>query len=196
MTFEAREDYTWGPQTQIQTIVYKIIGDPTAAVQAMENEEVDMIQPQSTSDLLVQLEGLADRGIVVVPDSEATYEHIDLAVNNGGPFDPAAYGGDEATALAVRQAFLKTIPRQEILDRLIIPLQSDAIIRNSFTQDVSFPGYEEIAAEQRAAGGLRRARHRGRPGAARGGRRRNADPGALPLRGEQPAPCVGVRADP
>ena len=145
LTFEAREDVTWGPQTQIQTIVYKIIGDPVAAVQAMENEEVDMIQPQSTSDLLVQLEGLADRGVVVVPDDEATYEHVDLAVNNGGPFDPAAYGGDEAAALAVRQAFLKTIPRQEILDRLIIPLNPDAFVRNSFTQDVSFPGYEAIA---------------------------------------------------
>jgi peptide/nickel transport system substrate-binding protein len=145
LTFEARADVTWGPQTQIQTIVYKIIGDPVAAVQAMENEEVDIIQPQSTSDLLVQLEGLADRGVVVVPDDEATYEHIDLAVNNGGVFDPAAYGGDEATALAVRQAFLKTIPRQEIVDRLIIPLNPDAFIRNSFTQDVSFPGYEAIA---------------------------------------------------
>lgn len=146
MTFEAREDYTWGPKPQVQTIVYRIIGDPTAAVQAMENEEVDIIQPQSTSDLLVQLEGLADRGVVVVPDDEATYEHIDLAVNNGGIFTAEYHDGDEATALAVRQAFLKTIPRQEIIDRLIIPLNPEAFVRNSYTQDVSFPGYEEIAA--------------------------------------------------
>ena len=65
LTFEAREDYTWGPQPQIQTIVYRIIGDPTAAVQAMENEEIDMIQPQATSDLLTQVEALADRGVEV-----------------------------------------------------------------------------------------------------------------------------------
>ena len=31
----------------------------------MENEEIDMIQPQATSDLLTQLEALADRGIEV-----------------------------------------------------------------------------------------------------------------------------------
>ncbi|CAN5726613.1 hypothetical protein BH24ACT5_BH24ACT5_16410 [soil metagenome] len=146
MTFEAREDYTWGPQTQVQTIVYNIIGDPTAAVQAMENEEVDMIQPQATSDILVQLEALADRGIEVQTGNGATYEHVDLVVANGGPFDPATYGGDEATALAVRQAFLKTIPRQEIIDRLIIPLNPEATLRESFTQVPGSPGYDEIAA--------------------------------------------------
>jgi peptide/nickel transport system substrate-binding protein len=145
MTFELREDYTWGPRPQLQTIVYRIIGDPTAAVQAMENEEIDMIQPQATSDLLTQLEALADRGIEVQTGDGATYEHVDLAVNNGGPFDPAAYGGDEATALAVRQAFLKTIPRQEIIDRLIVPLNPNAAIRNSFTQVPGSPGYDEIA---------------------------------------------------
>jgi glutathione transport system substrate-binding protein len=146
MTFEAREDYAWGPKPHVQTIVYRIIGDPTAAVQAMENEEIDMIQPQATSDLLTQLEALADRGIEVQTGDGATYEHVDLAVNNGGPFDPAAYGGDEATALMVRQAFLKTVPRQEIIDRLIIPLNANATIRNSYTQVPGSPGYDEIAA--------------------------------------------------
>ena len=97
MTFEAREDYTWGPQPKVQTIVYSIIGDPAAAVQAMENEEIDIIQPQATADILTQLEGIADRGVEVIQDDGATYEHIDLAVNNGGPFDPAAYGGDAET---------------------------------------------------------------------------------------------------
>jgi peptide/nickel transport system substrate-binding protein len=145
LTFEAREDYTWGPQPQIQTIVYRIIGDPTAAVQAMENEEIDMMQPQATSDLLTQVEALADRGVEVQTGDGATFEHVDLAVNNGGPFDPAAYGGDEATALAVRQAFLKTLPRQEIIDRLIVPLNPNATIRNSYTQVPGTPGYDAIA---------------------------------------------------
>jgi peptide/nickel transport system substrate-binding protein len=127
--------------------VYRIIGDPTAAVQAMENEEIDMIQPQATSDLLTQIEALADRGVEVITGDGATYEHVDLVVANGGPFDPATYGGDEAAALAVRQAFLKTIPRQEIIDRLIVPLNPEAQIRNSFTQVPGSPGYDKIAAE-------------------------------------------------
>jgi peptide/nickel transport system substrate-binding protein len=146
MTFEAREDYTWGPQPHVQTIVYSIIGDPTAAVQAMENEEIDIIQPQATADILTQLDAIADRGIEVIQDDGATYEHVDLAQNNGGPFDPAAYGGDAATALAVRKAFLHALPRQDIVDRLIIPLNPDAIVRNA---QVAVPGeefYEELVA--------------------------------------------------
>ena len=91
--------------------------------------------------------------------------------NNGGPFDPAAYGGDEATALAVRQAFLKTIPRQEIVDRLIVPLNPDADDPQLVHPGARRAGYDAIAAEQRA-GGVRHGRHRRRPGAARGGRRR------------------------
>ena len=126
MTFEVNPDYTGVRKPKVATIVYRIIGDPTAAVQAMENEEIDMIQPQATADILTQLEALADRGIEVDAGDGGTYEHVDLVFDNGGPFDPATYGGDEAKALAVRQAFLKTIPRQEIIDRLIVPLNPDA----------------------------------------------------------------------
>ena len=146
MTFEAREDYTWGPQPHVQTIVYSIIGDPTAAVQAMENEEIDIIQPQATADILTQLEAIADRGVEVIQDDGATYEHVDLAQNNGGPFDPAAYGGDAETALAVRKAFLHALPRQDIVDRLIIPLNPDAIVRNAQVAVPGEPGYDELVA--------------------------------------------------
>ena len=146
MTFEAREDYTWGPRPHVQTIVYSIIGDPTAAVQAMENEEIDIIQPQATADILTQLEGIADRGIEVIQDDGATYEHIDLAQNNGGPFDPAAYGGDAEQALAVRRAFLHAVPRQDIVDRLIIPLNENAIVRNSQVAVPGEPLYDELVA--------------------------------------------------
>jgi peptide/nickel transport system substrate-binding protein len=147
MTFEARDDYTWGPQPHVETIVYSIIGDPVAAVQAMENEEIDIIQPQATSDLLTQLEGIADRGVEVIQDDGATYEHIDLAQNNKGPFDPAAYGGDAEKALAVRRAFLHAVPRQDIVDRLIKPLNENATVRNA---QVAVPGeafYDQLVAE-------------------------------------------------
>ena len=151
MTFEANPDYTWGPKPTLATIVYRIIGDPTAAVQAMQNEEIDLIQPQATADLLTQIEALADRGVEVVTGDGGTYEHVDLVVNNGGPFDPATYGGDAEKALKVRQAFLKTIPREDIVDRLIKPLNPDAIVRNSFTTVPGAPTYEALVAENGSA---------------------------------------------
>lgn len=147
MTFEANPDYTWGPRPKVQTIVYSIIGDPVAAVQAMENEEIDIIQPQATADLLTQLEGIADRGIEVIQDNGATYEHIDLAQNNGGPFDPAAYGGDAAKALAVRKAFLHAVPRQDIVDRLIVPLNENAEVRHAQVAVPGEPFYDELVAQ-------------------------------------------------
>ena len=146
MVFEAREDYTWGPQPKIATIVYSIIGDPTAAVQAMANEEVDVIQPQATADILTQLEGISDRGIEVLQASGSTYEHIDLAVANGGPFDPATYGGDADQAKAVRQAFLLAVPRADIIERLIVPLNENAEVRESLTRVPGSPFYDEMVA--------------------------------------------------
>lgn len=146
MVFEAREDYTWGPQPNVQTIVYSIIGDPTAAVQAMANEEIDVIYPQATSDILTQLDGIADRGVEVIQGDGPTYEHVDFAVANGGPFDPATYGGDEDVARAVRQAFLLSVPRQDIVDRLIVPLNENAEVRNSLTQVPGSPFYDEMVA--------------------------------------------------
>jgi peptide/nickel transport system substrate-binding protein len=147
MVFEAREDFAWGPRPQVKTIVYRIIGDPTAAVQALANEEIDIIEPQATTDVLDQLLALADRGIEVIQSEGAVYEHVDLVFNNGGPFDPATYGGDEEAARKVRQAFLLTIPRDEIVDRLIKALNPNAEVRQSFTQIPGSPPYSEMVAE-------------------------------------------------
>jgi peptide/nickel transport system substrate-binding protein len=118
-----------------------------AAVQAMENEEIDVTQPQATSDLLTQLEGIADRGVEVIQDDAALYEHIDLAFDNGGPFDPKAYGGDAEKALAVRRAFLHAVPRQDIVDRLIKPLNENATVRNSQVAVPGSPFYDQLVAE-------------------------------------------------
>ncbi|MAT04449.1 MAG: ABC transporter substrate-binding protein [Acidimicrobiaceae bacterium] len=146
MTLVANPDYTWGPQPKVETIIYRIIGDPTAAVQALANEEIDIMQPQATVDSVAELEGYADRGIELVTGDTAVYEHVDFAVANGGPFDPATYGGDEATALAVRQAFMKVLPRQEIIERLIAPINPEAEVRDSFTQTPGAPWYDGIVA--------------------------------------------------
>ncbi|MGI8414822.1 MAG: ABC transporter substrate-binding protein, partial [Nakamurella sp.] len=98
MTFEANPDYTWGPKPAIKEITYEIIGDAMASVQAMQNGEVDVINPQATSDVLGAVQALANQGITTQTGDGGTYEHVDLAMNNKGPFDPAAYGGGAAGA--------------------------------------------------------------------------------------------------
>ena len=79
-------------------------------MQALTNEEVDIIAPQATADIYQAVAGLKDRGVEVKTGNEGTYEHVDLVFTNGGPFDPAKYGGDAEKALKVRQAFLQDDP--------------------------------------------------------------------------------------
>jgi peptide/nickel transport system substrate-binding protein len=149
MTLEANPDYEGDRKAQIEKITIRWNEDPLASVQALQNGELDMISPQSSPDVLQALEGLD--GVTVETGVEATYEHVDLTYNNGGPFDPKTYGGDEEKAKAVRLAFLKTIPRQEILDKLIVPLQPDATLRDSQTITPGAPGYDELTAENGSA---------------------------------------------
>ena len=128
----SRRDYTGPIEPGVDTVTIRYNGDPMAMVQAIENGEVDLTQPQSTADVLAAAEQV--EGVEILPAEDATFEHVDLSFDNNGPFDPASYDGDEDAALKVRQAFLKTLPRQEIVDRLIKPLNEDAEVRDSSTR--------------------------------------------------------------
>lgn len=149
MTLEANPDYEGDRKAAIDKITIRWNEDPLASVQALQNGELDLISPQSSPDVLQALEGID--GVEVETGTEATYEHVDLTYNNGGPFDPKTYGGDAEKAKAVRLAFLKTIPRQEILDKLIVPLQPDAELRNSQNIVPGAPGYDEMIEQNGSA---------------------------------------------
>lgn len=144
LTITARDDVEWEPAPKVESVTIRYSEDPLASVTALQNGEVDLIQPQSSVDVIETLEGID--GIEYTTQEEGTYEHVDVIFNNGGPFDPAAYGGDEDTARLVRQAFLLTVPREEILDKLILPLNPDATLRNSHTVVPGAPTYDDVVA--------------------------------------------------
>ncbi len=144
VTLTANENYGGDLEPKVETITVRYNEDPMAQVQALQNGELDIINPQATADVITALEGV--EGVTVQTGVEATYEHLDLTMNNGGPFDPATYGGDEEKAKMVRQAFLLAIPRQEVIDKIIAPLNPDAEIRNSQTRVPGSPGYDDIVA--------------------------------------------------
>ncbi|CAG7845167.1 putative lipoprotein [Pseudoclavibacter triregionum] len=137
VTLTAREDFNWGTKPHYETITIRFIPDPQAQIQALQNGEVQIVEAQPTPDLLQQLQGTS--GIKWESSLQGTYEHVDLQTSNGGVFDPATYGGDAEKARKIREAFLLTIPRQEIVDKLIKPLQPDAELRNS---NIFLPGAE------------------------------------------------------
>lgn len=145
VTLQAREDFTGAHAASVERITVRYNEDPMQQVLALENGEIDVMAPQATADLVEALNGLGD-GYTVLTGVDGTYEHVDLQFTNGGPFDPETYGGDEETALKVRQAFLKLIPRQEIVDKLIKPLNPEAEVRQSYNVVPGSPMYDGVVA--------------------------------------------------
>ncbi|WP_271394611.1 ABC transporter family substrate-binding protein [Neomicrococcus lactis] len=113
MTLKRNPDYNWGPMPQVDSIVVRYIGDAQAQVAALKNGEVDIIAPQASADTLEQLTALGD-AVKVDTFDQLSYDHLDL--NFSGPFKDAN----------VREAFLKTVPRQQIVDSIIKKLKPEA----------------------------------------------------------------------
>lgn len=145
ITLTRNPSYSGDKAGKVENITVRYNEDPQALVQALQNGEIDMLAPQATADTLAALEAID--GVVVETGQDATYEHVDMVQNNGGPFDPATYGGDAEVAKKVRQAFLLTIPREQIVEQLIRPLNPDANVRNSFILTPDAPTYDQMVAE-------------------------------------------------
>ena len=130
----------------MQTIVYSIIGDPTAAVQAMENEEIDLIQPQATADILTQLEGIADRGVEVIQDDAAPFEHVDLASTTVARSTrrPTAATRRRPWPCARRSSRRASPGHRRPADH---PAQRERRLRNSFTEVPGTPSTTQLVAE-------------------------------------------------
>lgn len=144
ITLTANPEYAGDNTANIEEITIRFIPDPLAAVQALENGEVDIIQPQATADITTALEGID--GITVTTGLGGTYEHIDLQFDNGR--NPENIFSNPL----VREAFMKTIPRQEIVDTLIKPIiGDDAILRDSQLFVPGAAGYDEAAASNTSA---------------------------------------------
>lgn len=141
MTLTKNPNYKAGPEPKVDSITVRFITDPTAQIQALQNGEVDIVYGQPTTDTLGSIKKAS--GIKYTQTSAASYEHVDLRMNNGGPFDPASYGGNAQKALEVRQAFLKTIPRQQIVDKLIKPLNPKATLDESTMFLPGAQGYDQ-----------------------------------------------------
>jgi ABC-type transport system substrate-binding protein len=111
----SRNDKYWGPPGAADKIVFRIITDDTAQVQALANQEVQVIGPQPDPDLLNQLKGVS--GVTSQVNGGFTFEHFDFNFQN--PLFQDA---------AVRQAVAYCIPRQDILDKLIKPIDDKAVL--------------------------------------------------------------------
>jgi peptide/nickel transport system substrate-binding protein len=125
LTLKVNPRYNSGPKMSgsIDTIVFKVITDGTAAVQALANGELDIYAGQATADAVAALKKITN--INVTGGEQAVYEHWDLhydSVEGEPPYSGIFSVKGGAKAKALRQAFLLGLPRNEIMEKLIAPI--------------------------------------------------------------------------
>lgn len=119
VTLTANPNYQGDKKPAIGEVVLKVQGDVATQIQALQNGEVNAVAPQASIDTVSQLKALS--GVVTETQPDQAYDHLDLNVKEGSPF------ADEN----VRKAFLLTVPRQDIVDKLIKPMDANAEVLNS-----------------------------------------------------------------
>ena len=125
VTLKKNPKYNSGPAMSgtIDTVVFKFIGDGTAAAQALANGELDVYAGQATADGVAALKKISNVNVVGI--NNVAYEHWDLhydTVPDEAPYTGLFSVKDGAKSLALRQAFLLGIPRDEIMEKLIAPI--------------------------------------------------------------------------
>jgi len=83
VTMVRNPKYNSGPAVKaLKTVVFKVIGDGTAASQALKNGEIDIYAGQPTADAVAQLKAMAP-AVKIIGGDQAVYEHLELRVGPG-----------------------------------------------------------------------------------------------------------------
>lgn len=131
ISFEPNPNFGGDP-VQYSELIFSFIGDADAQVAALRNGEVDIIDPQPSADTLAALDAA---GAELFTGDQLSYDHLDLN-----------FGSEVFSDPEIREAFLLTIPRQQILDSLIVPINPDAEVLNSQLFIASQAQYEDAIA--------------------------------------------------
>jgi len=122
LTLEANDQY-WGAPAATENLIFRFI-DQAGMVQALQNGDVNVIEPQATVDTLGQLQAIGD-SVTVAKYSTLTWEHLDFNFRDSNVFSDAQGG------IELRQALAYCIPRQTIVDTLIKPISPDSVVMNA-----------------------------------------------------------------
>ncbi|MEJ1192900.1 ABC transporter family substrate-binding protein [Pseudarthrobacter sp. CCNWLW207] len=131
VTLVRNKDYVWGPEPYLDEVTIQFTGAVTAAVDALKSGRADIISPQPSAGSEDLFNGLEGQGIAVQRYSQSGYDHLDL--NFSGVF-----AEDK-----IREAFLKTVPRQDIVEEIVGDQMPDAKPLDSHVFLPSHPKYTE-----------------------------------------------------
>jgi peptide/nickel transport system substrate-binding protein len=114
LTLVRNKDYNWGPEPKLDEITVRYIGSATAQLDALKNDDADIADLQASADTVDEITALQSQGVTADIGNQLAYDHLD--VNFTGPF------ADKS----VREAFLKTVPRKAIVDKIVKTLDANA----------------------------------------------------------------------
>ena len=141
VTLVANSHYRGSRQPRVETIELVTIDDPLDAVSALDAGTVDVITPAPT--LEVQDAVLAIDDATVLTGADPAIEHIDLQIVGGR----SGLFADER----VREAFLLTLPRQQIVTELVGGIVEDAAPQSSFLVSQASADYTSLVSENGSA---------------------------------------------
>ena len=148
VTLKVNPKYNSGPKLSgtIDTVIFKFIADGTAAAQALANGELDIYSGQPTADAVAALKKVTS--VNLIGGINACYEHWDTRVGNapGQPDYNGIFKGHGGKGADLRRAFLLSIPREEINEKLIKPINPNAPILGSTFIAPGFDGYDRLVA--------------------------------------------------
>ena len=147
VTLKLNPNYNSGPEMSgIEKIVYVTIPDSTAAAQALANKEADYYSALATADSVALLNKI--KGITLDGTPEATYEHVEIrsGAAPGGKEYTGPFAGMSQKAKDLRTAALLAWPRQEIIDKIVKPVNSKAVVMNSLQYFPTEPNYGKMIA--------------------------------------------------
>ena len=148
VTLKKNPKYNSGPALSgsVDTVIFKFISDGTAASQALANGELDIYAGQATADAVAALKKISN--VTVKGGIQSCYEHWDTRVSNapGQPDYNGIFKGHGGKGADLRRAFLLSIPREEITEKLIRPINPDAVVLGSTFLSPGENGYDRLVA--------------------------------------------------
>jgi peptide/nickel transport system substrate-binding protein len=108
-----RNDKYWGPKAHLDAIEIRLVPDSDAQLDALRNHEADLIAPSPTTDLVNHIRQLPGVRSQVSPT--LGFEHLTFNLKN--PI---------LAELAVRQAIATAINTQQLVERLLRPVNPNA----------------------------------------------------------------------
>lgn len=141
VTLDANPQYRGDRRPTIETIRVRFVPDPLEVARLLESGDVDIASPEPSEEVAAALVGV--EGVSVAAGTEGRFEHLDLMFADGR--------SDVFADERVRRAFLHVVPRQQILDEQVVPVQPDAVLLDSFLLRPGAEGYADAVAENGSA---------------------------------------------